>query len=59
MSEFEDFQAGKESRAGVVSRASHPGGSEDVVQRLVDAAFYREAHPKQLETSTEDTEPDE
>ena len=57
MSEFEDFKAGKESRSDVVSRAGHPGGSTDVVRRLVEAAFYREAH--QQRPSTEDTEPDE
>ena len=58
MSEFDDFRAGKESRSDVVSRAGHPGSSGDVVQRLVEAAFYREAHQQEPEPSTEDTESD-
>jgi hypothetical protein len=60
MSEFEDFKAGKESRSGVVSRAGHPGGSADIVQRMVDAAVYREVHQQQEpESPTEHAESDE
>lgn len=60
MSEFEDFKAGKESRSGVVSRAGHAGGSADVLQRMVEAAVYRETHQKQEhEPSTDDTQIDE
>jgi hypothetical protein len=55
MNELDDFKAGKESRAGVVSRAGRPGGSADAVQRMVDAAFYRETHQKEPKPSTEDT----
>ena len=55
MSEFEDFKAGKESRSDLVSRASRVGGSADAVQRLVDAAVYRETHQQQEPESTEDT----
>ena len=54
MSEFDDFKAGKESRAGVMSRASQPGGSADTVRRMVDAAFYRETHQREPKSSTED-----
>lgn len=60
MSEVENFQASKESRADVVARAARSAGHTDVVRRLVDAAFYRQtrrAGPH--EESTEDTSADD
>jgi hypothetical protein len=52
--EVESFKASKESRREVLSRASRPGGYTDAVQRLVEAAFYRETHRTEGEPPTED-----
>lgn len=57
VTEAENFKAGEEARADVLSRAGrHPGGLADAVQHMVDAAFYRETHRAVPKESTEDTE---
>ena len=58
MSEAENYKAGKEARADVVHRAAHSPGSTEVVQRLVEAAFYRETHRAEPQPSTEDNADD-